>query len=217
MSQATIKITLVCEPDVETDIENAMLNSGVQFSKVSSKEPKTYVLYVPDHVMVASLILHVLESKKEDVKGNIEFANGQVIEINEEGIGELRTMVLDSMSKKREEQPKNQENKGNVEWISELLNAVIPLADKYLTFKENDAKAKKEYFERVSNHNRRMVYALVSFLAIIIALMSGLTYFKLVSGDALLFLVGTVTGYLLLFIQRLVFPSEEPATQEIPT
>ena len=34
-------------------------------------------------------------------------------------------------------------------------------------------------------------------------IMSELTYVSRVSGDALLFLVGTITGYILLFIQRL--------------
>jgi len=48
--------------------------------------------------------------------------------------------------------------------------------------------------------------------------MSYLTIIGSVSGDALLFLVGTITGYVLLFIQRLVFLKEEkPPTKEEPT
>ena len=129
------------------------------------------------------------------------------------------------MENKTPEEPKSevssQQSSGktgaNEDGFARLLEAVLPLADKYLTYKKDEAEASTRYFETTSKHNRRMVYTLVSFLAIIVALMSVLTYWKLVSGDALLFLVGTVTGYLLLFIQRLVFPSRETGSEEIPT
>lgn len=88
------------------------------------------------------------------------------------------------------------------------------LVEKYLTLKSGEAEAKKSYFETVSRHNRNMVYVLVVFLSAIVAFMSFLTVFGPVSGDALLFLVGTITGYVLLFVQRLVFPSKEPPPTE---
>lgn len=92
------------------------------------------------------------------------------------------------------------------------------LADKYLTYKKNEAEMRRNYFESVSKHNRRMIYVLIIFLSAIVAFMSFLTLLGPVSGDALLFLVGTITGYVLLFIQRLVFPSEEtPPTEEEQT
>lgn len=84
------------------------------------------------------------------------------------------------------------------------------LVEKYLALKSSDAEARKSYFETVSRHNRNMVYVLIVFLSIIVAFMSFLTFFGPVSGDALLFLIGTITGYVLLFVQRLVFPSKEP-------
>jgi hypothetical protein len=89
------------------------------------------------------------------------------------------------------------------------------LADKFLTYKKNEAESRRSYFETVSKHNRNMIYVLTVFLSAIVAFMSVLTIFGAVSGDALLFLVGTITGYTLLFIQRLVFPSKEtPPTEE---
>ena len=105
--------------------------------------------------------------------------------------------------------------KTNEDSLQRLLEAILPLADKFLTFKKDDSEARTKHFESVSNHNRRMVYVLVSFLVAIVAFMSVLTVYGLVTGDALLFLVGTITGYLLLFIQRLVFPmKEEPSAEE---
>jgi hypothetical protein len=108
----------------------------------------------------------------------------------------------------------------SVEFILKMASELLGknLADKFLSYQKNDADAKRFYFESVSKHNRKMIYVLTIFLGVIVAFMSLLTVFGLVSGDALLFLVGTITGYLLLFIQRLVFPSkEEPPTEEIPT
>jgi hypothetical protein len=91
------------------------------------------------------------------------------------------------------------------------------LADKYLTYKKNDAEARRHYFESVSTHNRRMIYLLIAFLTGIVAFMSVLTICEKVSGDALLFLVGTITGYIIISVQRLVFPSEEPPSEETKT
>lgn len=88
------------------------------------------------------------------------------------------------------------------------------LADKYLAYKKNDAEARRHYFESVSTHNRKMIYLLIAFLTGIVAFMSFLTIYEKVSGDALLFLVGTITGYIIISVQRLVFPSEEPPVAE---
>jgi hypothetical protein len=44
-----------------------------------------------------------------------------------------------------------------------------------------------------------------------------LTVYEKVSGDALLFLVGTVTSYIIISVQRLVFPSKEPPETEEET
>lgn len=91
------------------------------------------------------------------------------------------------------------------------------LADKFLSMKKDEAEARRRYFETVSSHNRNMIYILVGFLSVIVAFMSYLTIVGPVSGDALLFLVGTITGYVLLSIQRLVFPTKEPPPTEEET
>lgn len=95
------------------------------------------------------------------------------------------------------------------EIIKEVLDFIKDLANKYLTFKKDDAQARQRRFEARAKHNRNMVIGLLVFLSVIVVGMSFLTMNGNVSGDALLFLVGTITGYVLLFIQRLVFTSEE--------
>ena len=99
--------------------------------------------------------------------------------------------------------------------IKDAEEFIEHLADKYLAFKKNEAEAMKKYFEAMTKHNRNMVIVLVVFLSVIVVGMSYLTLNGHVSGDALLFLIGTITGYVLLFIQRLVITrAEAPSAEE---
>ncbi len=54
-------------------------------------------------------------------------------------------------------------------------------------------------------HSKTLAILLVVFLLIIIGVMGWLTFNGKVSGDALLFLIGTVVGYVINMIQALVF------------
>lgn len=105
------------------------------------------------------------------------------------------------------------------EAVKDVEEFIERLADRYLTYKKNEAEAKHRLFEAKARHNRNMVVVLVIFLSVIVLGMSYLTLNGYVSGDALLFLIGTITGYVLLFIQRLVFPNveEEPELAELPS
>src|SRR3972149_8004521 len=112
------------------------------------------------------------------------------------------------MSKEPQEVTKEEvKPDANMDGFSRLIEAIVPLADRYLTYKQNESEGKTRYFQCASKHNRNMLYVMTIFLGAVIAFMSALTVLKLVSGDALLFLVGTVTGYILLFIQKLVSPT----------
>ena len=99
--------------------------------------------------------------------------------------------------------------------IKDVEEFIEHLADRYLAFKKDEAEATKKYFEAMAKHNRNMVIILVVFLSVIVLGMSYLTLNGHVSGDALLFLIGTITGYVLLFIQRLVVTrAEVPSAEE---
>ena len=89
--------------------------------------------------------------------------------------------------------------------VEKLLDDLKDYADKFIIFKQKEGEASHKYIHTITKHNRNVLYALVIFLGVIIAFMSYLTITERVSGDALLFLVGTVTGYVIVFIQKLVF------------
>lgn len=97
----------------------------------------------------------------------------------------------------------NQPHQWTPEEVEALIRLVDTLASKYITFKEKEAQADNQTLKTVTKHSLILTVILATFLGAIVGLMSALTYVGRVSGDALLFLVGTITGYILLFIQRL--------------
>ena len=105
-------------------------------------------------------------------------------------------------------------------WTPEMVKDVEAfienLADRYLQFKKDEAGADQRYLEETGKHNRHMAYVLTAFLAIVTGIMSLLSASGRVSGDALLFLAGTITGYVLLFIQRLILAPARPEKEEAP-
>jgi len=90
--------------------------------------------------------------------------------------------------------------------LASLLVALLPFADRYLRLQEGKQNH-EQAIERVQAESGWKVLAIMmAFLAGVIAVMSWLTFSGRVSGDALLFLVGTVAGYMLAIVQRHLFP-----------
>ena len=89
--------------------------------------------------------------------------------------------------------------------ISELVNAVMPLAKEYVDFQKSKFDFTVKRDERASSHNRKLTTYLLVFMGIVILIMAMLTFLGKVSGDALLFMVGIVVGYLMNMIQGLLY------------
>lgn len=117
------------------------------------------------------------------------------------------------------EESENKQSIWTPELVEKLLNVLSPwvnLPDKWMGYKQKEAETKikhlqaeseadDKYIQATAKHNRNTLYALIMFLGGVIFFMGILTYFGRISGDALLFLVGTVTGYVIIIIQRLIF------------
>lgn len=190
MSQTAIKITLICEPEIEKDIENALANSGIQFTKEEVKKPiEAHILYIPDVIGVLSVLLHILEAKKDVVKGNVELADGKKYELTQEGRDQLNGLLIEAMSRKREEAP------AQLAWwapfipeIKELLKTIIKLI---------------EWYPKASGEGKRIVTR--NFLIVIGAIVIGmgfLTYTEKISGDSFVFVIGALLGYIFAFLER---------------
>lgn len=105
----------------------------------------------------------------------------------------------------RHQPPFHQRAKFRPEAVENIIKLVDTLAEKYINYKDKEWQSDNKYVEMVSKHNRNLTMMLISFMASIVVLMSILTFYNKVSGDALLFLGGTITGYIISFIQGLIF------------
>lgn len=106
------------------------------------------------------------------------------------------------------------QSEGKKSWTSEdwmnIAEAAKPLLEMWIQFQKDKEASSERKVAELSRHNRKLSISLIVFLLAVVGIMSVLTYFGMVSGDALLFLVGTVTGYVIMMIQDLTMPLFEP-------
>ena len=189
MSQNPIKITLICELEIEKDIENALFNSGIQFTKEEVEKPKAYHIYIPDALWSLSVALHILEAKKDDVKGNVELPDGRKFELDDEGRTKLEAVLTEVMSRKREMVVPE------IPWwtpfipeIREFIRTITKLV---------------EWYPKATGEGKRIVSR--NFLFVIVGIVVGmgiLTYLDKVSGDSFVFVIGALLGYIFAFLER---------------
>jgi hypothetical protein len=85
--------------------------------------------------------------------------------------------------------------------VDVLLNG---FAEKVIAFRRGESDTDIQFLQTAGKHNRWLLLALVLFLSGLVGLMSYLATKGVVTGDALLFLVGSITAYLIVLIQRLI-------------
>ena len=81
----------------------------------------------------------------------------------------------------------------------------MPLAKEYVDLQKSKFDFSVKRDERAGSHNRKLTSYLLIFLGAVIGIMAILTFLGKVSGDALLFMVGIVVGYLMNMIQGLLY------------
>jgi len=95
-------------------------------------------------------------------------------------------------------------------WTPEMVKAIIdglrPYADRWMGLQERRYDHELNLERATSRAAWYVLAILMVFLSVVIGLMVGLVFAGKVSGDALLFLVGTVSGYILAMVQRHLFP-----------
>lgn len=116
------------------------------------------------------------------------------------------------MSNPEENQKKNEPNNQSwsVEKLATLFSGLIPLADRYLNYKDNESKSDTEYLKTTSKHDRRIITILLVFLGSLMGALVWLTATEKISGESLLFAVGLTIGYVFAIVQRFIFGSQRP-------
>jgi hypothetical protein len=189
MSQGTIKITLICDTNVEKDIENALSNSGVQFTKEEVKKPlEAHIFYIPNVIWAISVALHILEAKKDVVTGNIELSDGTKYELTQEGRDQLNALLIEAMSRKREVI-------AEVPWWTPFIPEIKEFMKQLISL--------MEWYPKAMGEGKRIVTRnFLILIGIIVFGMGILTYLGKVSGDSFVFVIGALLGYIFAFLQR---------------
>lgn len=93
------------------------------------------------------------------------------------------------MEKGVDAENENKQDKGiNPDTIKVLLQELKPYADLF-----------KDHLKNQTESSNRVFYILLGFLGVLIALAAFLVFYSKISGDAFMFLVGTIVGYVLGF------------------
>jgi hypothetical protein len=94
--------------------------------------------------------------------------------------------------------------------LQTLLSGLIPLADRYLNYKNDESKADSEYLRTTAKHDVRVMVVLLSFLGALLGALIWLTAMDKIGGESLLFVIGITIGYVFAIVQRFVFGSQRP-------
>lgn len=140
-------------------------------------------------------------------------------EMNQDG-NEPRVTVSDkdssrlSQSEVKESLTQRGKQQADLNQISMLVSAIMPLAKEYVDLQKSKFEFSVKRDEKAGTHNRKLTLSLLVFLGVVIVAMAVLTFFGKVSGDALLFLVGIIVGYIMTMIQGLLYSPWETDTEE---
>jgi hypothetical protein len=191
MFPRAIKVTIICDPDTEKDIEKAFGNSGIEFTREELEEPtKAYLFYIPDALWSLSVALHILEAKKDVIQGNIELVDGKKFALDDKGRAQLREILVEAMSRERKEPTPTE-----IPWWSPFIPEIKIFLRELISI--------MKWYPKASAEGKRIVTK--NFLYLIIGILVGLwvlTYFGKISGDAFVFVIGTLIGYIFSFLQR---------------
>src|SRR5439155_15591175 len=91
-------------------------------------------------------------------------------------------------------------------FVKELGVIADRLADKYIAFEREKWLHEVAMENAVSKADWKVLAILMLFLAVVVTIVSVLVGFGKASGDSLLFLIGTVAGYIFALVQRHLFP-----------
>jgi len=102
---------------------------------------------------------------------------------------------------------------GEIESFTKELGSVIEkVGDKYIAFMREKWQHDVAIENATSKAGWRVLAILMGFLAIVIIIVSVLVAIGKASGDSLLFVIGTVTGYIFALVQRHLFPETVEVT-----
>src|SRR2546426_7864532 len=119
-------------------------------------------------------------------------------------------------SSDKPEKPPEKPSPWTPEMVKVIIDGVRPLGERFMALQERRFEHELNLEKATSKAAWYVLLILMVFLSIVISLMVWLVFSNKVSGDALLFLVGTGSGYILAIVQRHLFPEVIEVPQGSP-
>lgn len=187
-SQRHITAILEASQENREFLKRALTNTGVTFTQENEAPNTPLKLYLPEHTAVVLTLLHAINFKADAFKGEIILQDGRSFNIDIDGQKKLLDVVTNVMN----QQPVP--TAPNI-WWADFVPEIKLILTKVADIVEWYPKAVGQAEEKVTKY-------FVGLIGLIILGMFALAWLKIVSGDAFVFVVGTVLGYVFGFLTR---------------
>lgn len=189
-TQSMIKISVNTTKENEEFLAGALRNAGIILAIEQKKnEQDSFNFSIPASIASVSIFLHAIESNPTAFTGQVTLPDGGTFTLDESGRTQLKTRLSEAMR-----QPQQSVQQAPVWWMY-----FIPQIGEIIT---EIAGLVKWYPRAVGESQKKVTIAFMLVIAGIISVVGGLTYVDKVSGDAFIFVIGILLGYIFAFLSK---------------
>ena len=193
MSISEVNLVLKASDDVIDSIEVGLRKSGVQIAKRELETGEIRFL-LPSMYWTLSLLYTILVTYQSQIEGRIELPNGSTFPVSGNGLTEFRNGLLTAMT---------EDNGINIQYSQQTA------VNFWMVYRNEIGEIINhlpKWFEKMSESSARIknkvIWGIFGLLFTTLLIVGGLTLQNQVSGEALVFLAGTIIGYLFAFLQK---------------
>ncbi len=180
-------VKLTAPSDARAFVKQGLLNAVIPVEITSESEEQLH-LRMPETIQNVSVLLHLIEAKLDSIQGEVTLSDGKGYKLIEKDLSALRKRLVEAMTRPQAAPPPNL-------WWLHFLPELRGL------LKEMTGLIR--WYPRAAGAGRQDVARNFTVLIFVIIIGVGiLTYVGRISGDAFVFVIGILLGYVFSFLQR---------------
>jgi len=187
--QPLMEVTIKGKPEDREFLKRALVNSNIPITIQEEKKGDGPLRFsMPSLVVTASVFIHAIESKPEAFSGEVTLPDGIEISIDADGLKQLKERLTLAMG---QTQPTVQA----VVWWTYFIPQIAGLIDEVRNFI-------RWYPRAVGKAEEKVAVRFVLLIVFVVSLTFVLTVYGRISGDAFVFVVGILLGYVFAFLSK---------------
>jgi hypothetical protein len=193
VSISETNIVLKASEEIIESIEIGLKKAGVRIAKRELDTGEVKFL-LPTLYWTMSVVYTVLMTYHSHLEGRIELPNGNTFPLSNEGLTQFRTGLLESMTERGEANIQIHQQNDTSFWVvyrDEVGNLIQNLPNWIDQWSASAAQIKSN-----------VIWGIFFLLFATLAVVTALTWRGKISGEALVFLAGTIIGYIFAFMQK---------------